>query len=288
MSNSIKGAFTPAVLMTRVKRLNNRMSQELKQARNEISELPEGKLAVRKRDNHVQFLSRTGRQQTGITRCPEIVYKLARKQFLELHTGLLEQLLEQGWTDESQRIIAETVRQINVLLGKYDDAGLEIALIIMTPNQRIWNSNRHSQKENRREELIYPTKGRVYMRSKSERFIGNLLEDLYIPYRYETRLEIHNRSYHPDFVIMLPDGRLVILEHVGRMDLRTYVEDLLVRLQAYDSIGLVVGRDVFMTNEHDTRDEGAVGEILYQMLTSYPAWNRTMKSAAVRAGCKVL
>ena len=125
------------------------------------------------------------------------------------------------------------------------------------------------------------------MRSQSERYIGDLLEMLHIPYRYEPRITINNRSYHPDFIIMLPDGRLVILEHVGRMDLKEYAEDLVVRLQAYDSIGLMIGRNVFISFIHDIREESSVKEIVFQMLTCNPPWNQVLISAAKRAGCKI-
>ena len=124
------------------------------------------------------------------------------------------------------------------------------------------------------------------MRSKSEQRIGDLLEELRIAYRYEPELTINNRTYHPDSVIMLPSGRLVILEHVGRMDLRQYNEDLVTRLQAYDSIGLMIGRSVFFTFEHDTKDEVLLKEIVFQIITANPPWNRILQSIAAKAGCK--
>ena len=86
---------------------------------------------------------------------------------------------------------------------------------------------------------------------------------------------------------MLPDGRLVILEHVGRMDLKEYNEDLVVRLQAYDSAGLMLGRNVFMSFNHDVREEARIKEIVFQMLTSNPPWNNILISVARRAGCQI-
>ena len=204
---------------------------------------------------------------------------------MELSINLFEQILEDGWTRETERIIEKVYPKIEALLKKFDDAGLDIGTIVMTPNQRIWNSDRHSQKNSRREDLIYPTKGGIYMRSKSEQKIGDLLELLHIPYRYETELVINNRAYHPDFIIMLPNGRLVILEHVGRMDSREYDEDLVTRLQAYNIIGLMIGRDIFFTFESDTREDSRVKEALFQILTANPNQNTIMSSLARKAGC---
>jgi len=277
----------PILAMNQVGRINKGLQEESHRLRKEISTLPKGKLFIRYRNNHIQFNKRVKEKDKGITNFPETVHQLARRQYLQLHMQLLNQILEEGWTTETERMISAIYPQIESLLKKYEDAGLDIEQITMTPNQRIWNSDRHSQKENRREELIYPTRGNVYMRTQSERFIGNLLEMLHVPYRYETRITISNRSYHPDFMIMLPDGRLVILEHVGRMDLREYDEDLIIRLQAYDSIGLMIGRTVFMTFNHDVREEARVKEVVFQMLTSNPPWNKTLISVARRAGCRV-
>ena len=278
----------PLIAKTHVERINERMEKELVTLKTEIKTLPKSKLYIRYRGSLVLFTERCkDKKLYGITRNRDLVHALARREYLQLHMELLEQILYEGWTKNTKKIVERLYPQIESLLKKYEDAGLDIERITMTPNQRIWNSDRHSQKENRREELIYPTKGKVYMRTQSERYIGDLLETLHIPYRYETRVTINNRSYHPDFIIMLPDGRLVILEHVGRMDLREYDEDLIVRLQAYDSIGLMVGRNVFMTFNHDIREEARVKEVLFQMLTCNPPWNKILISVARRAGCQI-
>jgi len=279
--------LTPVLANAQITRISSGINSELISKREELSSLPKGKLSIRYRDNHIQFNKRLKGQVRGITSFPETVYALARRQYLELCVDLFEQVLEEGWTQDIERIIERFTPKIEALLKKFEDAGLDIELITMTPNQRIWNSDRHSQKENRRDELIYPTRGGVYMRTHSERFIGNLLEMLHIPYRYESRVIINNRSYHPDFIIMLPDGRLVILEHVGRMDLREYDEELVIRLQVYNSIGLMIGRNVFMTFNHDVREESRVKEVLLQILTSNPPWNKTLIGVARRAGCQI-
>ena len=177
------------------------------------------------------------------------------------------------------------LNKLDALFTRLERGGLDIDRITMTPNQYIWNSDRESQKPTRREELIYPTIGRVYMRTKSEQMLGNLLERLHIPYRYETTVRINGINYHPDFIIMLPNDRLIIIEHTGRMDLEDYDDSLVARLQAYNSIGLLIGRDVFFTFENDTRDEAIAKEILFQTFTSTPSENIYLRNVAIHAGC---
>ena len=124
------------------------------------------------------------------------------------------------------------------------------------------------------------------MRTKSEQTLGNLLERLHIPYRYETTVRINGIDYHPDFLIMLPNGRLIIIEHTGRMDLDEYNDSLIARLKAYDSIGLLIGRDIFFSFERDTRDEAIAKEVLFQTLVSTPSDNTFLRKVAIRAGCR--
>ncbi|MGX8773499.1 MAG: hypothetical protein ACSW8G_00420 [Bacillota bacterium] len=206
---------------------------------------------------------------------------------LLLQVPLIKQILQDGWTPSTKATVRKTSVDINELLSKYERAGLDIDQVVMTPNQRIWNSNRHSQKPGRSEDLIYPTNGRIYMRSKSEQAIGNILEDLHIPYRYEPRLRINNIDYHPDFIIMLPNDKMIILEHVGRMDLGDYNKGLIARLQAYDGANLLMGRDVFLSFEYDTKDVKLIMKIVTQILRSNPQDNRFLLYAAQSAGCSI-
>lgn len=273
------------ILKINIESVNDCLQQCLDSITKELTQLPDGKLYLRYRDGNPTFCNYLNGKIYGITKKTDLKHQLARRRLLLLQKSLLEQLLDAGWTPASFQAVQKQCNEINDLLLLYEDAGLVIDKIVMTPNQLIWNSNRHSQKHNRNEGLIYPTKGRVYMRSKSEQAIGNLLELLHIPYRYEPRIRINNIDYHPDFVIMLPTDRLVILEHVGRMDLSQYNESFIARLQAYDSANLLVGRDVFLSFEHDTRDEKLIMKVILQILSSNPNNNKYLIYSARDAGC---
>ncbi len=280
--------LTPILARAEISRTKKQLETERVELKKEYDSLQKGSLYIRYRNSHRQFIKRMEGRLYGITNDLDTVYDLARKQFLQLGIELLEIMLAHKWEEGIDYVLSEIIEEIDALLMKYEDAGLDIDLITMTPDQRIWNSDRHSKSNYRREELKYPTKkGRVFMRSKSEQAIGNLLEMLHVAYRYEPEITINNITYHPDFVIMLPNGRLIILEHIGRMDLKDYRERLIQRLQAYDSIGLLIGRNVFMSFEHDTRDEVLIKEVLFQMMTSDPVQNHILQRAAARAGCSL-
>ena len=279
--------ISPSVFNSKVSSINDCLSQYLLCITKEADTLPEGTLCVRYRNDLPNFTKVLNRKVYGITKQPSLIYQLARRQFLTLQILILKQILKEGWTSSTTAVIKEKCNEIDALLTKYERAELDIDKIVMTPNQRIWNSVRHSQKPDYQEGLIYPTNGRVFMRSKSEQAIGNLLERFHIPYRYESRLRINNIDFHPDFIIMLPTDRLLILEHVGRMDLADYNKGFISRLQSYNSSHLLIGRDVFLSFEHDTRDEESLMKVIFQMLTANPVNHRALIYAARNAGCNI-
>ena len=151
----------------------------------------------------------------GISRDKNLVYKLARRQFIDFNMRLIKEYLDDPFDEYFSGVINTFLAEFKTMISKFEMAGLDIDRITMTPNQYIWNSDRESKKPTFREDLVYPTIGRIYMRTKSEQALGNLLERLHIPYRYETPLNINGITYHPDFIIMLPSGRLIIIEHTG-------------------------------------------------------------------------
>ena len=286
-NNKTRLLLLPALSKLEIEAINENLKQLISCIDRELDSLPDGVLYIRYRNNTPNFSKRINGHTYGITKEPDVINKLARRRFLLLQSSLIKHLLSINWTASNLDFLNKKCDQVEELLAKYEAAGLDIDQIVMTPNQLIWNANRHSQSQYRREDLVYPTRGRVYMRSKSEQAIGNLFEELHIPYRYETRLRINNIDYHPDFIIMLPNDSLVILEHVGRMDLLDYNKRLISRLQTYNSVDLFLGHEVFLSFEHDTRDEELLIRVVLQLLTSRPTKNRFLVYAARNAGCNI-
>ena len=277
--------YTPMLARAEIKRIQIQLEKELEVLQNELKNLPEGSLYIYNNRKWIIFYHRNHGHVHGISKDMNLVYALARRQYILLLIQFIIEFLTGLSHDYSNMEFDSLLSKFDTLFSKYERGKLDIDRITMTSNQYIWNSDRHSKTPKRREELKYPTVGRIYMRSKSEQSLGNLLEKLHIPYRYEAELVINGIAYHPDFIIMLPSGRMLIIEHVGRLDLRKYNEDLILRLLSYNDIGLLIGRDVFFTFERDTRDEVVLKEVLFQILTATPSDNKYLQRIAVRAGC---
>lgn len=290
----MKVTFIPlslrSLMLAKVKatRIRNQLKQEVDRLKQEQNSLPKGRLIIRRNRKWILFYKYMNGQQKGITKDKVLIYQLARRQYITLLIELLEEFIDDMNCDLSFLPFSKLIAEIDILFKRFERGNLDMDRITMTPNQYIWNSDRESKKPTRRDELIYPTTGRIYMRSKSEQMLGNLLERLHIPYRYESPVRINGITYHPDFIIMLPNDRLIIIEHAGRMDLENYDDSLVARLQAYDSIGLLIGRDVFFSFERDTRDEAIAKEVLFQTIVSTPSDNQFLRNAAIQAGCRFI
>ena len=91
--------------------------------------------------------------------------------------------------------------------------------------------------------------GRI-VRSKSEAFIGSTLEAVPLIYRYEQKLVLFGEVFYPDFIILLPNCRKVIIwEHFGMMDNPQYAAKALHKIEIYSKAGWILGENFFFTFE---------------------------------------
>ena len=90
----------------------------------------------------------------------------------------------------------------------------------------------------------------VQVRSKSEGDIVDCLEARNIPFIYELPVRIDDKDYHPDFTCINPRTMEIIYwEHWGSMDSASYVNRQIDKLKKYRSVGIVLGKNLFVTME---------------------------------------
>ncbi len=88
---------------------------------------------------------------------------------------------------------------------------------------------------------FYTKKGE-HVRSKSEVIIGDRLYAKGIPYKYECPLKVGKDIIHPDFTILrLSDRKILYHEHCGKMGDKSYVEDMVSRVNQYGKAGIYCG-----------------------------------------------
>ena len=93
----------------------------------------------------------------------------------------------------------------------------------------------------------------IVFRSKSEREIAEILDEIGIDYKYEPLMRLNDIDMYPDFVCFIPEiGIGFIIEHFGMIDNVNYVETSIRKFRTYTSLGLVQGIDILFTYEKST------------------------------------
>ena len=254
----------------------------------ELKNLPEGSLCIHFRGEKAYFLLRRNGTRTGITKDTELVYKLARKKYLQIlirerKSALFQACREAGAPRLSASSESSGAGSLVKLLRRYESAGLDILRVTCTEEQYQWAKAPYRRNMSYPEELKYETRAGVKVRSKSEQSIGNALEERGIPYRYEMEhtLEVgwmegargaregRYKSYYPDFVIPAADNMKIIWEHLGRMDLEEYRVHNNEKIAAYREGGLCDEAHLILTFEKDMNNLETLGEIIERRIMPF-------------------
>lgn len=110
------------------------------------------------------------------------------------------------------------------------------------------------QNNYRTDELKHVSSFGMKFRSKLEVLIAELLHNAGVPFTYEAKLILEDEFgethyYKPDFTFILPDGRRIIWEHFGRMDLPEYRKKNFKRLAIYHYNDIYPPKNLIITME---------------------------------------
>ena len=111
--------------------------------------------------------------------------------------------------------------------------------------------------------LTYLTDSGIYVRSKSERTIANVLDQKGILYHYEAALALGGKKKYPDFTIYRPfDGKTILWEHMGRMDDSVYRQKAIEKLALYAQYGFLPYDNLICTYEQDLHDTAQIRALI--------------------------
>ena len=116
---------------------------------------------------------------------------------------------------------------------------------------RTWMGQPYTGKAVSPETPCYETERKERVRSKSELNIANALARHNIPYKYECPLVMHDgRTVYPDFTVLdIRNRKVFYWEHRGMMDDPEYADRSVSRIKAYLRNGIVIGKDLIITEE---------------------------------------
>ncbi len=166
---------------------------------------------------------------------------------------LIKKLLERQNAKEKVKMTEENIAALRQFLKSYH---FHTELFPAAECEEILlREKRHfpvSQNPFNRNELIHDTGLGFFTRSKSEAIIARRLYAHGLHFEYERKLRIKDRNgnwknIYPDFTIWLDDGRIIYLEHAGKLQDEDYMERFKKRLMDYHAADILVSRDLFIT-----------------------------------------
>ena len=145
--------------------------------------------------------------------------------------------------------ICTSVNDAVLQSARYADIGLDITRIIFTKEQNEWIDAPYTPNPYNVDSLKYETIGKLPVRSSSEREIGNMFEDIGLPYRSDDLVRIirndehqgtpFRNTYFADFKVPNLLGGITVHEHLGAFHLENYSDNALQRLNDYHNFTVV-------------------------------------------------
>ena len=248
----------------KLRTLHDAENNRLLQMKHEYSRLPDGEILIPYKNAHATYYIYENGIQKSVKRSEPVVDKLMRKRVLKRAITMQE-----AWC----RSLGDAEKSFRRRLKSMEKSGAGKTLIrilelpesdmfVMEPREYEWKSENHHRNGYRPELLKYQTSKGVMVRSKSEKIIADKLELYGIPYRYEAELIINGNRYYPDFMILLPDGRILIWEHFGMMDDIDYASRAWRKIENYRRAGYVQHTNLICTYESDIENGKVIDEII--------------------------
>lgn len=228
---------------------NIRLQKELiKQFTSALCCLPEGRLTCKKIRGKVYYYRVENKSKKQIyisTGNGKLIYQLKNRRVMEASIAVMKKNIE-------------AQKKMLKLYENFDPASIEKKLAPVYSNASIVCSYqieagfRRSQNKFYQQGLTERTSFGLYVRSKSEALIAELLHAANIPFQYEAPLQLSDKNgktitYYPDFTIITPSGNIVYWEHAGRLDLPSYRGKFFSKLTDYYHHGIIVPDNLIIT-----------------------------------------
>ena len=189
-----------------------------------------------------------------------LIWRLQLKRFATEMVTILENNIE-----AKQRLLNELLPDSDAdILEKMPKAYRPNSAFKPQSKRKVQKRVVH-QSENpyKREQLNKETSFGLFVRSRGELAIAELLYSLGIEFYYEKRLDLRvfqdgfwsRKSYYPDFTIILADGRTFYWEHCGLMDDEDYVERNIRKSVDYNTNG------IFQSHNYIVTEDGPDGQV---------------------------
>ena len=197
----------------------------------------------------------------------QLAKQLAIKKYLFYKIKLLK--AKQLQWRRSSMLLRQAQENLSNLLN--DPGYIELINDYLAKNlldSKAWMQADYPKNTNHPETLIHPTVNGLMVRSKSESLIAIALSEHGIPFRYESIITINNVQYAPDFSILNKrNKRIIYWEHFGLINDEQYSENMLDKIQAYNSANIILGDNLILTFEN--KDRPLTYEMIHRIINQY-------------------
>lgn len=227
-----------------------RIETQINTLKNKIQNLPAGKLICSKNQNRYKWYQSDGHSKTYIPKSNrKLAEDLATKKYLSLSLEDLENekraiqfyLNHHAPTGKAEKLLTESSEYQNLLSPYFSPLNQELS---------DWMNSPYEHNISHSENLKHNSISGNILRSKAESMIDMLLFIHKIPFRYECPLQLNEKIIYPDFTIRHPKtGEYYYWEHFGMMDDPTYSKSTYLKLQLYNSCGIIPSIQLITTYE---------------------------------------
>ena len=235
-------------LKTEIEELLNAAQKEQQIFNKELKHLPAGCLQVWKQGEYTRFVQCYRKKSVmvrhGIGKKEDMVRKLARKAYLKSYLQrqgqnieLLKKLSAGLLPTDMSDVFAEMPKYYRMLPEEYFFSPVEpnmhpsFSADVPIRDARLWLEGLTSEEWGRmpyRANSLYMEERRVVMpngllvRSKSEASILQRFSFYGIPHHYDEMVKMGGQLVSPDVIGARRDGKIIYLEHFGKMDDSSY------------------------------------------------------------------
>ena len=228
----------------------------LKDSQEILSKSPKGSLFIRERGRGTAYYQ-VFKERTASG------WKTVHKN-ISNNTGYIKALTDKKVAEKRIVKCKSNLKLLNLLLNEYESCCYNAILQQLPDKYRIvekmhreyllekWKNAPFNQCPKDPERHIHETQSGELVRSKSEVIIANALYSYGIPFHYEEQFpypDAYGRYYYPDFVIMLPDGRILYWEHLGLLSKLSYCQHNAEKLYHYQTNDVHIGKNLIITQD---------------------------------------
>lgn len=254
----INEILSPEVLTPEIEHRILELEESILKLQKSLKKAPEGSLWVHKKGTYTQYciyLNENNESKLKYLSVKEkkLIQELQQKSYNEkILFALKNQVL---CLRKTLSLLKEESPE--AVLNNFSEEKQKLTIPVTLSNEEYakqWQAKKYEAPGFSENSLLYVTQSGLRVRSKSEIFIADLLQQKKVPFLYESPLELKTfygkKIFHPDFCCLnLRTRQEFYWEHFGMMDDPEYSANAVGKLKVFNENHFVQGKNLIITME---------------------------------------